>query len=360
MMRRSLAGLGALLALVAAPAADAATQKVKLYYTTGEQFRPVTRAIPANGSTVLPTLKALLKGPTAAERARGIDTQIPKGVTVTSYTVTGKGEVRLSMSAGLLKGVPADEDERTDDQTSLLRARLAQLIYTVTQFGDLTSAKVLVGGRVVQDDLEREDYQPPRPTLGGTKPTTPAPAPGPAVPGTREIQQRLADLRYLPKDAVDGLNGYRTTQAVMAFQAWHGLQRDGVAGPATNAKLAKAGVPQPRLGGPSRRIEVFRDKGVILLVNGGKTVRAIHVSTGAGANATPTGRYTVFRKELRSWSVPFKVYLPYASYFNQGIAFHEWSEVPAFPASHGCVRIPAPESKIVYEFATNGTAVVVT
>ncbi|PTL58730.1 L,D-transpeptidase family protein [Paraconexibacter algicola] len=350
------AALGlAVLALV--PASAAASEKVKLYYTTGEQFRTVTRTLPAGGSTVLPTLKALLRGPTAAERAKGIDTQLPKGVTVSSFTVTGKGEVRLTMSKRLLQGIPADADERTSDQTSLLRARLGQLIYTVTQFGDITSARVLVGGKVVQDDLQREDYQPPKPSLGNT-PTTPA-EPGPAVPGTREIQQRLADLRFLPQDAVDGLNGYRTTQAVMAFQAWHGLQRDGVAGPMTQAKLAKAGVPQPRLGGPPRRIEVFRDKGVILLVSGGRTVRAIHVSTGAGANATPTGRYTVSRKELRSWSVPYRVYLPYASYFNQGIAFHEWSDVPAFPASHGCVRIPSPEAPGVYAFAKTGTAVVV-
>jgi hypothetical protein len=45
----------------------------------------------------------------------------------------------------------------------------------------------------------------------------------------------------------------------------------------------------------------------------------------------------VFRKELRSWSVPF----------------------PPFPASHGCVRVPAPEARGVYEFASLGTAVVV-
>lgn len=358
-VRRLVVAACAAALLGPAATADAATptQKVKLYFTTGEQFRQVTRSIPANGGTVLPTLRALLKGPTRAERDRGIDTQLPKGLSVSSFTVTGKGALRLSMSSALLQGVAAAETDRTDDQKLILRARLAQLLYTVTQFGDITSAKVVVGGKVVEDDLERKDYQPPAPTLGGTKPT--APPPGPAVPGTREIQQRLADLRYLPKDAVDGLNGYRTTQAVMAFQAWNGLARDGVVGPATSARLASVGVPQPRLGGPARRIEVFREKGVILLISGGKTVRAIHVSTGAGANATPTGRYTVSRKELRSWSVPFKVYLPYASYFNQGIAFHEWSEVPAFPASHGCVRVPAPESKIVYEFATNGTAVVV-
>ncbi len=49
--------------------------------------------------------------------------------------------------------------------------------------------------------------------------------------------------------------------------------------------------------------------------------------------------------------VPFQTWLPYASYFFQGIAFHEYPDVPVYPASHGCVRVPAPEAKGVYGFA---------
>jgi lipoprotein-anchoring transpeptidase ErfK/SrfK len=104
---------------------------------------------------------------------------------------------------------------------------------------------------------------------------------------------------------------------------------------------------------------VYRELGVALLVNRGKVKRAIHVSTGAPATPTPAGTHEVFRKELRSWSVPFQVWLPYASYFNNGIAFHEYADVPPFPASHGCVRVPVPEAKGVYRFAEIGTAVVV-
>ena len=159
--------------------------------------------------------------------------------------------------------------------------------------------------------------------------------------------------------AVDGIEGYRTQQAVMAFQAWNGLQRDGVVGPQTSAALAKAKRPKPQGSGPDKRIEVYREKGVALLITHGKTKRAIHVSTGAPGTATPAGSFSVFRKELRSWSVPFQVWLPYASYFVGGIAFHEYPDVPPYPASHGCVRVPSPEAKGVYRFAKLGTAVVV-
>lgn len=98
---------------------------------------------------------------------------------------------------------------------------------------------------------------------------------------------------------------------------------------------------------------------MILLVKKDRTRRAINVSTGGRGNETPAGTYSVFRKELKSWSVPFQTWLPYASYFYQGIAFHGYADVPTYPASHGCIRVPAPEAKGVYAFAKFDTAVIV-
>ena len=51
-----------------------------------------------------------------------------------------------------------------------------------------------------------------------------------------------------------------------------------------------------------------------------------------------------------SWSVPFQVYLPLAQYFYSGYALHEYPDVPPYPASHGCVRIPAAEAATVWRF----------
>ena len=80
-----------------------------------------------------------------------------------------------------------------------------------------------------------------------------------------------------------------------------------------------------------------------LLVEGGRTKRAIHTFSGAPGTITPSGRYEVFRKELQSWSVPFQTWLPYASYFNNGIAFHEYPDVPDLP---GVARMrPRPRAR---------------
>ena len=103
-------------------------------------------------------------------------------------------------------------------------------------------------------------------------------------------------------------------------------------------------------------MEIHRDLGVLLLLEGNRVVQAVHISTGAGG-ATPSGSYSVYRKELMSWSVPFSVWLPYASYFNGGMALHSYPDVPPWPASHGCVRVSPPEAPFVYDFADYGTPI---
>ncbi len=346
-------------------AAEAASESerddsIELYFTSGEQFAKVERKAAASGD-VEQAAQELIDGPTAADSSAKVEaqTQIPGDIALEQVVVDDEGTATVELSGGFTAGIPGDAEARSDREVMDLNARLGQITYTLTQFDEVDAVKVISGGETVEPAakraapaVERADYaKPEKPPQRKLRPR------GAKSADTRTIQKRLAKLRYLPRSAVDGIDGYRTQQAVIAFQSWRGLERDGVVGPATTAALARASRPKPKGGGPERRIEVHREKGVALLIAGGKVKRAIHVSTGAPGTDTPSGRYSVFRKELQSWSVPFSTWLPYASYFNQGIALHEYPDVPTFPASHGCVRVPAPEAKGVYEFATIGTAV---
>ncbi len=172
------------------------------------------------------------------------------------------------------------------------------------------------------------------------------------------LQRRLAALTYLPAGYSTGTVDYRTEQAVIAFQGWEGLARDGVAGPQTLARLRVASAPRA-WSTTTRHIELHLARQVLLLVADGRVLRAIHVSTAAPGKVTPTGTYTIYRKEQMSWSVPFQVWMPYASYFTGGYALHEYPDVPPYPASHGCVRVPAGDSVVVWAFATLGTPIVI-
>ncbi|HJS93419.1 MAG TPA: L,D-transpeptidase family protein [Solirubrobacteraceae bacterium] len=180
----------------------------------------------------------------------------------------------------------------------------------------------------------------------------------PAPTAVRDVQKRLAELKFLPLSEVDGKLGPRTRDAITAFQQWNGLSADGIAGPQTLSKLRTAAAPRHGTHGPPRRIEIYRAKGVTLLVDNGRVKRAIHSSAGKRGYETPTGSYRIQRKMLKDWSRPYKTWMPYASYFHAGYALHEGA-VPAYPASHGCVRLPSWDAADVYRFATVGTTVVV-
>ena len=256
--------LAAVLAFPSAAEADTA----KVYFTKGEQLRAVQRDI-APGPAAAVT--ALLAGPTAAERKGGFGTTIPAGTRLTASKVTN-GTAELTFSA------------------TLADAEVAQVVYTATAAG---AERVRLRGRTfTRDDFARPDeYVEPEPPAKKIR----APA------NARLVQTQLAGLGYLPSDAVTGKFDYRTQQAVLAFQSWEGLARDGVVGPMTLARLKTAGRPVPIDKSAARHVEIYRARGVVLLISGGRAVRAIHTSTGVGGDSpdlgTPPGRFRIYRKE---------------------------------------------------------------
>jgi len=180
---------------------------------------------------------------------------------------------------------------------------------------------------------------------------------GSTGPKVTVLNARLGQLTYLRRGVDLPRFGARTHHAVVAFQLHAGLTADGIVGPQTRGALARAAKPRPRLTAAGRRIEVWRGRQLAYLVRDGRVRRTFHVSTGASGYTTPAGSFTVFRREERSWSVPYSVWLPWAAYFNGGIALHGHASVPTYPASHGCVRVPMPFARAVYRFAALGTRV---
>ena len=180
------------------------------------------------------------------------------------------------------------------------------------------------------------------------------------IRSTADVQRCLAFLRYLPSGAVTGRDDYRTQQALLAFQAWTGITRSGIDDRVTRARLEVASSPKPRNESASGHYaEVFRSMGVLLCVNDGTLVRAVHCSTGRPSLPTPAGRFSVFLKSPDWWSTPYLDWMPFASFFSGGDAVHGYPDVPAYPASHGCVRVSMPEAAWVYTFLNYGAAVFV-
>lgn len=174
------------------------------------------------------------------------------------------------------------------------------------------------------------------------------------------LNRRLAALTYLRSDQVSSLFTRATFHGVVAFQKYSRLVRDGIVGPQTRAALREASRPKPMLSRRGRRIEVSLRRQLAFFVARNKVVRTVAVSTGRRGYATPSGSFSVYRRERLSWSVPYRIWLPWAAYFHRrGIAFHRARHVPPYPASHGCVRVPTPFAREVYSFAQLGTPVAV-
>ncbi|MDR0482364.1 MAG: L,D-transpeptidase family protein [Cellulomonadaceae bacterium] len=157
----------------------------------------------------------------------------------------------------------------------------------------------------------------------------------------KAMQKRLSALHfYVPK--ASGTYDANTQQAVWAFQKAKGLSRDGAVGPKT-AKAMKKGLTVKPKSKSGTHLEVNLKKQILLYVKGGKVVKIFNVSTGSGIGEsikTPKGTYKFSRQINGMHASTLSGGLMYRpKYFNGGVALHGYTSVPAYPASHGCVRI---------------------
>jgi N-acetylmuramoyl-L-alanine amidase len=170
----------------------------------------------------------------------------------------------------------------------------------------------------------------------------------------RLLEQRLLELDYRLADARDGRFDFRTADAVVAFHKVQGMSRSFAVSSATWRRLAEPRNPHPRRTWQGFHVEVDQTRQVLYMVRDGDVTDILHVSTGAGG-ATRDGTFQVHRK-LAGYS-PNRLYYP--SYFDGLRALHGWTEVPTYPASHGCVRIPYWNARWVYARVDLGDRVVV-
>ncbi len=214
---------------------------------------------------------------------------------------------------------------------------------------------------------------------------------GAVGPEIKLIQDRLIELGFDPGIA-DGAFGARTQQAVWAFEKLiMGVKFDEVTGKVTNDMWSR--MQDPLLILPRRpnatpnHTEVYLPQQVLIVFHDDKPELITHISSGdgmqwceevtispgeigneggktaikkgvCGVSFTPGGVFEYYRLVLgRRESQLGGMYNPV--YFNKGIAVHGAKEVPTFPASHGCIRIPMHVSDYYQTLVTKGDQVFV-
>ena len=86
------------------------------------------------------------------------------------------------------------------------------------------------------------------------------------------------------------------------------------------------------------------------LADGGEAKYVFHVATGAAATPSDVGGFTFYRKDPGFNAIG----MYYSVYYNRGEATHGYHSVPPYPASHGCIRNPIPDSIFIYNWIDFG------
>jgi lipoprotein-anchoring transpeptidase ErfK/SrfK len=182
-----------------------------------------------------------------------------------------------------------------------------------------------------------------------------------------EAEQRLSELGYWTGPVDEDFDS-ATRHALMAFQKVEGRARTGKLTLQELAAIKEASRPSPRQ--PEfAHVEIDLARQVLFVVDdNGIVTRVLPVSTGneqlyvdhgqTHRAHTPRGTFKVFRK-INGWRLSSLGLLYYPSYIVNGIAIHGSLSIPAYPASHGCIRIPMYAAKEVSALLTVGSTVII-
>jgi hypothetical protein len=169
----------------------------------------------------------------------------------------------------------------------------------------------------------------------------------------RLLQRGLAKLHYaVPRN---GSYDAATARAVMAFRKVNGFAWRYYADRRVISKvLAGKGAFKPRHPDAGHHVEADISRQVLALIDGDEVVATYHTSTGAPATPTIIGSFRVYLKTAGTNAKG----MVHSSYFIRGYAIHGYVDVPAFNASHGCLRVPIPDSWRIYTWIRYGDRVI--
>lgn len=122
------------------PGSTVKTMKVKLYFGYEDRVMAVTREVPYSQAVAKTAMLELLKGPSAEElKGLKLHNEIPKGTKVLGVVLDGHT-------------IKVDLSKEFDDGggTLSMDMRLAQIVYTLTQYSTIESVEFYMEGKRVE------------------------------------------------------------------------------------------------------------------------------------------------------------------------------------------------------------------
>lgn len=196
-------------------------------------------------------------------------------------------------------------------------------------------------------------------------------------PSAQASQLKLLELGFWLANP-NGKFDDTTAQAVMAFQKYFQLRPTGNINVATAYLLERMMIPAVATTKEGTLAEVDKSRQLLFLVQDGITTYVMNASTGddrsyeepdgntpgviiKGTAVTPVGSFKIDRQRPEGWWIGDlgQIYRP--KYFVGGVAIHGSMSVPAYPASHGCVRVTVKAMDFIWDndILPRGTQVLV-
>jgi germination protein M len=144
--------------------ASTAPLAVRVYLSRDGRVAAVARTVPGTRAVARAAVEQLLAGPTPGEAKEGFSTAVPSGTALRGIGVSG-GVATVDLTGGF------------SVSGSSGAMRVAQVVYTLTQFPSVTSVRVRVDGRTALPKPQaRSDYESVTPRI-----LVESPAPGATV-----------------------------------------------------------------------------------------------------------------------------------------------------------------------------------
>lgn len=121
---------------------------------------------------------------------------------------------------------------------------------------------------------------------------------------------------------------------------------------------------QPALAGGGEALQIFVSKAeqTLTVYDGDRVVATSRVSTGKAGHTTPSGIFSILEKrKYHESNLYSNAPMPWMQRITwSGVALHESSSVPSYPASHGCIRLPRAFAKDLFAMTERGAHVIIT
>jgi peptidoglycan hydrolase-like protein with peptidoglycan-binding domain len=175
--------------------------------------------------------------------------------------------------------------------------------------------------------------------------------------GARGVKVLLLQRGLLKLGFATPVTGYLdglTANAVNVFRKTNGMGRDGYATTSVYAMVLRGHgafkLRYPKSGTHGKHVEFDWSRQVLVLADRGKPYRVYHVSSGKPSTPTVFGSFHFYSKTPGTNSHG----MVYSSYFIGGYAIHGYADVPSYPASHGCLRVPIPNAIQIFNWIDVG------